>query len=236
MSSIDINFDVYSDTPKGKDPDSFSSTLRNYHKLLWSKSLPNKKKFYLDIDIPKLLHHQSKVGEFFLSSDSIGHTYSRVKKMSHIIKEIKPEEINHFFSICSTIGAYIIFPAKRIDKKMTINGARGVNHKIQDRFDFTLECIRRFYLNQQSPLTDVMERNSNFFNLFNNFKGYVDFFLLQDLVEKDYVRIKFWDNFDNFETAPLPKNKEEYLSYMSKLLEFIQARNQRILNSTTNGE
>ena len=59
---------------------------------------------------------------------------------------------------------------------------------------------------------------------------------LQDLVEKDYVRIKFWDNFDNFETAPLPKNKEEYLSYMSKLLEFIQARNQRILNSTTNGE
>ena len=121
MSSIDINFDVYSDTPKGKDPDSFSSTLRNYHKLLWSKSLPNKKKFYLDIDIPKLLHHQSKVGEFFLSSDSIGHTGSRVKKMSHIIKEIKPEEINHFFSICSTIGAYIIFPAKRIDKKMTIS-------------------------------------------------------------------------------------------------------------------
>ena len=88
MSSIDINFDVYSDTPEGKDPDSFSSTLRDYHKLLWSKSLPNKKKFYLDIDIPKLLHHQSKVGEFFLSSDSIGHTYSRVKKMSHIIKEI----------------------------------------------------------------------------------------------------------------------------------------------------
>ena len=48
MSSIDINFDVYSDTPLGKDPDSYSPTLRYYHKILWSKSLPNKQTFNLD--------------------------------------------------------------------------------------------------------------------------------------------------------------------------------------------
>ena len=229
MNNIDINFDVYSDTPEGKDPDSCSSTLRNYHKFLWSKRLPNKEEFCLNLDTPKLLHHKSALGEFFLSSDSIGHTYSRVKKMSHIIDEISYEEINDFFSICSTIGAYIIFPAKRINNKMTINGARGVNHKIQDRFDLTLECIRRHYSNQQSPLTDVLERNNNFFQLFSYFKGYVNYFLLQDLVEKDYVAIKFWSNFDNFETAPLPKDKDEYLSYKSELLGFVQARNQRIL-------
>jgi len=150
--------------------------------------------------------------------------------MSHIIDEISQTEIDSFFSICSTIGGYIIFPAKRINNKMTINGARGVNHKIQDRFDFTLECIRRLYLNQQSPLTDVLERNANFFEVFVDFKGYVDFFLLQDLVERDYSQIKFWSNFDNFETAPLPKNKEEYLSYISELLDFVKARNQRILS------
>ena len=153
--------------------------------------------------------------------------------MSHIVHEISYEEIDIFFSICSTIGAYIIFPAKRINNKMTINGARGVNHKIQDRFDFTLECIRRFYLNQQSPLTDVLERNANFFKLFSDFKGYVDYFLLQDLVERDYAAIKFWSNFDNFETAPLPKDKDEYLSYKSRLIDFVQARNRRILNSVT---
>jgi len=151
--------------------------------------------------------------------------------MSHIIDEISQTEIDSFFSICSTIGAYIIFPAKRINNKMTINGARGVNHKIQDRFDLTLECIRRLYLNQQSPLTDVLERNINFFKLFLDFKGYVDFFLLQDLVARDYLGIKFWSNFDNFETAPLPKDKDEYLSYKSKLQDFVQARNQRILNT-----
>ena len=232
QKTIDINFDVYSDTPEGKDPDSFSPTLRKYHKILWSKSLPNNKEFNLNLDTPKLLHHKSALGEFFLSSDSIGHTYTRVKKMSHIIDELSNEEINSFFSTCSTIGAYIIFPAKRVNNKMTINGARGVNHKIQDRFDLTLECIRRFYVNEKSPLTDALERNANFFELFSDFKGYTDYFLLQDLVERDYMTIKFWGIFDNFETAPLPANKEEYLSYMNKLVSFVKARNQRILNST----
>ena len=230
MKSIDINFDVYSDTPKGKDPDAFSLKLRQYHQILWSKPLPNNEEFYLDLDIPKLLHHKSSLGEFYLSSDSIGHTYSKVKKMSHIINEVSQAEIDSFFSICSTIGAYIIFPAKRIENKMTINGARGVNHKIQDRFDLTLECIRRLYLNQQSPLTQVLERNANFFELFSDFRGYADFFLLQDMLENDCETIKFWSNFDNFETTPLPKDIDEYLSYKSKLIDFVQARNQRIEN------
>ena len=38
---IDTNFLVDSDTPSGKDPDKYSPTLRRYHKLLWSKPLPN---------------------------------------------------------------------------------------------------------------------------------------------------------------------------------------------------
>ena len=31
MNGIDIHFDVYSDTPKGKDPDINSPTLRKFH-------------------------------------------------------------------------------------------------------------------------------------------------------------------------------------------------------------
>jgi hypothetical protein len=37
---IDITFNVYTDA-NGGDPDSTSPTLRSYHKLLWSKPLPN---------------------------------------------------------------------------------------------------------------------------------------------------------------------------------------------------
>ena len=43
--TIDISFNVFSDTPEGKDPDSFSATLRKYHHILWSKQLPNGKEF-----------------------------------------------------------------------------------------------------------------------------------------------------------------------------------------------
>lgn len=232
MTFVDINFDFYSDTPKGKDPDSYSATLRKYHQILWNKPLPNGLRFDLDDNTPRLLHHKSELGEFLLSSDSIGHTYSKVKSLLHIVAQIPSEEINSFFSICSTIGAYIIFPAKKIDNKMTINSSRGLNRSIKDRFDLTLECIRRFYINESSPLSDTFQRYSSFFSLFQDFRGYKDFFLLQDLVEENDLSIKFFLPFDSFDQPPLPSNVEEYQFYKKHLIDFVRARNQRMLNST----
>ena len=43
---IDITFNVYTDA-NGGDPDSTSPTLRSYHKMLWSKKLPNGENFEL---------------------------------------------------------------------------------------------------------------------------------------------------------------------------------------------
>ena len=234
MTIIDTNFDVYSDTPKGRDPDSYSATLRKYHQILWSKPLPNGVMFDLEDNTPRLLQHKSELGEFLLSSDSIGHTYSKIKSMSPIVDQIPSEEIKAFFTVCSTVGAYIIFPAKKIDNKMTINGSRGLNRSIKDRFDLTLECIRRFYINKESPLTETFQRYASFFNLFHDFGGYVDFFLLQDLVDDGYS-VKFFLPFESFNQPPLPKNVEQYRSYKKHLIEFVSARNQRILNSTATG-
>ena len=236
MRLVDINFDVFSDTPKGKDPDSHSPTLRRYHQILWSKPLPKGSRLDLDLDTPRLLHHKSELGEFFLSSDGIGHTYKNVKKMTHIIERIPPEEINSFFSLCTTIGGFIIFPSKKIDNKMTINGARGINHKIQDRFDLTLECIRRFYLNENSPLSDPLERYSQFFHLFDDFRGYVDFFLLQDLVQENHSAVKFWHSFNGFDNSPMPNSVEEYQAYKKNVIDFLKGRNKRIssISQTTN--
>ena len=73
---IDTNYDVYSDTPKGRDPDSHSPTLRKYHQLLWSKELPSGNIFKLTDKVPRKLHHNSDLGEFLISSDSIGHNTS----------------------------------------------------------------------------------------------------------------------------------------------------------------
>jgi len=230
---IDINFNFYSDTPQGKDPDSYSPTLRNYHKILWNKALPNGSKFEIDDKTPMRLHHKSELGEFFLSSDSIAHTYSNIKSTTHIIKNIDNDEIDKFFSLCSTIGGYIIYPSERINNQMTINGARGVNKKIRDRFDLTLECIRRHYKNEDNPLSDALKRYSSFFNLFNDFQGYIDFFLLQDLVTNNYSSIKYLIPFEGFENSPLPNDIDEYRLYKENLTNFVLARSQRIKNYLT---
>ena len=227
---INIEFDVYSDTPKGRDPDSYSPTLRNYHKRLWSKQLPSGKMFKLTDKYPKKLYHNSDLGEFLISSDSIGNTYKNTNLMSDIVKKVSPHKMNNFFSLCSTIGAYIVFPANKINNKMTINGSRGLNRNIRDRFDLTLECIRLYYRKEESPLANTFERYASYFKLFENFKGYVDFFLLQDMVNEDYSSINYWIPFSKFGLDPLPKNIDEYNFYMGKLSKFIISRNKRIRN------
>ena len=227
---LDINFNFYSDTPNGKDPDSYSNTLRKYHQFLWSKPLPNGSIFNLDINKPKVLHHKSNLGEFVLSSDSLAHDYSKWKSTAKIIEKIPKQEIEKFFNLGCTIGGYIIFPSNRIDNQMTINGSRGINKKIKDRFDLTLECIRRFYLNETSPLGETLNRYKNFFKLFNNFKGYVDFFLLQDLVVKNYSTVNFFLPFNNFQDSPVPTDIEEYKFYRKNMTQFIHNRGKRIKN------
>ena len=231
---IDVNFNFYLDTPKGKDPDSYSDTLRRYHKLLWNKPLPNGTVFELDLKTPKILHHKSQLGEFYLSSDSLAHDYSKWKSTEHIIKKIPKTEIENFFNLGCTIGGYTIFPSNRVDKQMTINGSRGINKKIKDRFDLTLECIRRFYLNENSPLLETLSRYKDFFKLFDDFKGYVDFFLFQDLVQSNYSSINYFLPSNNFNNSPIPNDIQEYKVYRKNMTEFINKRSKRIFEYSKN--
>jgi hypothetical protein len=231
---IDVNFNFYLDTPKGKDPDSYSDTLRRYHKLLWNKPLPNGSVFNLDLKTPKILHHKSQLGEFYLSSDSLAHDYSKWKSIEHIIKKIPKIEIENFFNLGCTIGGYTIFPSNRIDNQMTINGSRGINNKIKDRFDLTLECIRRFYLNEDSPLLETLNRYRDFFKLFDDFKGYVDFFLFQDLVQSNYSSINYFLPSNNFNNSPIPNDIQEYKVYRKNITEFINKRSKRIFEYSKN--
>ncbi len=229
QKNIDITFDFQSDTPPGKDPDALSPTLRRYHKLLWSKALPNGKIFELSDSTPKVyLHHKSEMGEFFLSSDTVIPSF---RKVPHINTQIPAEELKAFNSIGYTIGGMMIFPANRIGGKMAINGARGFHPRIKDRFDLTVECIRRHYQNELSPLSDVLARYADFFRLFGDFRGYIEFFLLQDLVTEDYCAVRFCAPFSDFNTPPVPGNMDAYLAYKKLSIEFIEARNLRIFES-----
>lgn len=225
---IDANFDMRSDA-NGRDPDESSKTLRRYHQLLWSKPLPNGALFELSTATPSVyLHHMSELGQFWLSSDTVIRTFKGVLRMDPIISQIPEAEREEFSRLGYTIGAMMVFPGNRIDGKWTINQARGMSPKLEDRFDLTLECIRRHYIGEDSPLSDVLKRYAEFFALFDDFRGYVDFFLLQDLVTDDYSGIRFFAPFNNFVSSPFPQSVAEYERYRALTIDFVTARNERI--------
>ena len=227
--TIDVTFDFRSDTPPGRDPDTFSPTLRTYHQLLWSKPLPSGAPFALDATPPPYyFRHASELGEFLLSSDAVVPTFSRARELADIFPQIPQGETDAFNRLGYTIGGMMVFPANTVGRKMTINGARGFHPRIRDRFDLTVECIRRHYVDKSSPLNEALARYADFFRLFGDFAGYVDFFLLQDLVDEVTCRVKFFTPFEDFAVSPLPRFLSAYLAYRTQAMEFLDARNRRI--------
>ena len=139
-SDIDVTFDFRRDTPEGRDPDTHSKTLRRFHKLLWSKRLPCGEFFELDdATAGCYLYHHSTVGEFWLTSDSVIPTFNWHPQIKNLVSV---EELEAFNAVGYTIGGMMVFPGEQIDRKWTINQARGCTRHIRDRFDLTVECIR----------------------------------------------------------------------------------------------
>jgi len=148
--------------------------------------------------------------------------------MKHITGLFPEEENEAFRTIGYTIGGMMIFPANRVDGKHTINVMRGFTRQIADRFDLTLECIRRHYLGQSSPLGETLLRYRDFFALFDDFSGYVDFFVLQDLVADDRSTVNFFMPFDDFNSPSTPKDRDAYEEYRRRSIGFVEVRNRRI--------
>lgn len=239
---IDVNFDFTTDTPNfwddfwkdeilggfGNDPDAMSKTLQKYHAFLWSKPLPNGKNMSLKMGDS---YTYLTWNEFRFGSDSIlaSFRYIRYRKMLEEVSKVLPDYrkfIEDFIHKSYTIGGTIIFP-----KDNSINRARGCNAYIKDRWDLTLECIRRYYKNEGSPLFDTLRKNKEFFDLFVDFKGYVDFFYLQDCVSKDYNSVNFWIGDENMSKNPMPQSVDEYLLWIDRQLNFVAKRNKRIEKS-----
>jgi hypothetical protein len=156
-------------------------------------------------------------------------TFAHHAGMKKTIDQIPEVERLEFSRIGLSIGGLMFFSMGRVDRKYNINQARGTHPCISDRFDLTLECIRRYYKgNQWSPLQAVMNRYDFFFELSGDFESYVDFFLLQDLVTDDYSAVKFFVPFNDFAGSPLPAGVKEYASYRERTLVFLHGRNLRI--------
>ena len=242
MKGIDVSINMADVTPhywdgywddamgrSSKDPDCECALLQDYHYKLWSKKLPNG-------DILNLKKGYGKNyltwDNFRFGSDSIivSFRYDKYKEMIYEVMKAVPsykDFIENYLNISNTIGGFIIFPKQ----KGGINQVRGCNYQIRDRFDLTLECIRRYYIGEKSPLSTVLEKNKDFFGLFVDFKGYVDFFFLQDLVCDNYNKVIFWLGDGDMNQSPFPKTVNEYLIFIEKELKFVQKRNNRIKRS-----
>ena len=236
---IDVDFDFTLDTPHYwdgfwddgvlgggcNDPDSASKTLQAYHQYLWSKRLPNGEEIIL---VQGNRRNYLTWKNFRFGSDSIltSFRYIRYRKLLEEVSQKLPNYqgfIEEFIHKTYTIGGSIIFP-----KDNSINRTRGVNPYIKDRWDLTLECIRKYYKNEDSPLYKTLLENKDFFDLFIDFKGYVDFFYLQDCVSEDYRSVIFWIGDGDLSKNPLPKTVDEYLMWIEKQLDFVSKRNGRI--------
>ena len=88
-------------------------------------------------------------------------------------------------------------------------------------------------MSASSPLYEVLCGDGRFFDLFGDFRGYVEFFLLQDLVSEDYFAVRFWDGWKDFSDNPIPQTVEGYLEFLKREVGFVGRRNGRIDNIRT---
>lgn len=219
---IDIRFDVRNDS-HGKDPDAVSETLKSYHQLLWSKPLPNGQ--ILELETGKGFY--LRWDDMYFGSDSIivSFMHAGYKHRQMIMDSIPnfDEYREDYLKKAYTIAGSIIFPQVR----WSMNQARGCSRKISDRWDLTLECIRRLYSGESSPLDTALQKSKGFFELFVDFKGYVDFFLLQDCVDENY-NVNLWLNTPLWITDPMPESVESYMNWINKELTFVAKRSERM--------
>lgn len=241
LHDIDVSFDFTSDTPNfwkgfwdrkdglgagGADPDAKSQTMRDYHQFLWSKPLPNGEVMELEQSSKYYMRYK----DLYFGSDSITATfrYYRNRELLDKVAQVVPDYkafVENYLHELYQIGGEMLLPSF----SWCLNQARGCSRRICDRWDLTLECIKRYYEGTQSPLTKCLEKPANrqFFSLFVDFRGFVDFFFLQDLVDEDY-NVKFWYDTPLFQVDPMPDNVEDYLHFVQTQLTFVKDRNRRI--------
>ena len=237
---IDPDLDFASYYRRGGDPDRDCERLYLWHQALCSRPVEGVGPFEIEVTYGsgyELRLATAGGATFRLASDGIIHTWSTPGWTSRFTPELVAEigrDVDDFFRIASTIGGYVVFPRNSDGQSgATINQARGVHPQIADRFDLTLECIRRHYLDpsMESPLAERLTHYRDFFVLFGDFDTYVRFFLLDDLLTPDRKGVRSLMTggvvtdflVPAYATMPL-----EYATYRTNSIEFVRARNDRI--------
>ena len=194
------------------------------HCELWSRELPCGRR----MELKDAGTYMEWDGRRF-SSDSIAASFRYVRNRE-LLEEVAASMDDYrgfvmsFLHSTYTIGGMMIFPRRNGG----MNQTRGSMPCISDRWDLTLECIRRHYAGEENPLEECMCQDQWFYDLFVDFRGFVEFFLLQDCVTRDHREVRICGDWSGFDDDPMPKGVEEYLDWINGQLEFVRKRNELI--------
>ena len=120
MDELDRFFCFYDDPDYIKDADRDSSLLRRWHRVLWSKELPNGGRAEWLTDPRSIeITHAAPHGLVRVSSDTIATTHSRY--LPKLWAELAPDEQLRYERAFYTIGGFLIFPIHA----ESINQVRG---------------------------------------------------------------------------------------------------------------
>lgn len=230
-----------------KDPDAHSARLRTYHMGLWSgRPLRGEESRALRLKPWETGLLDTELGPFFdrdeclyLKSDRALPSWWSWDATADLRRDAALESRIHTANpVLDNMGGIIMWPGRRISGGQSLNQARGFSQKwrIADRLDLTVECIRLAYEDRfesdVNPLGRALERYWSFFKLFGDFQGYIQFWLLEDLLDDSQERVHFFledvNHYDFTSGRPLPTTVAEYDRYLGNAQEFVRKRNQRM--------
>lgn len=212
--------------------DRYSPTLRRYHQRLWSRPLPNGTAFDLDASGDPANAYLVTQDGVVLASDSLINSMTHWRRLQSALTSIPESEQRVFRRRASSIAATGLWPQRIGEAGHSINQARGVHRQVADRLDLTVECVRRHYAGQDSPLAAVMENASDFFALWPGWRSWVQWWLLDDLVDEE-GQLKWLLPFTDFGNEEAwPTTPAAWRSYRDRCLDFIDGRAARILELT----
>lgn len=225
---FDPDFCFYDEEGYERDADAESLQLRLFHARLWSKDASEGPLMFMPDQGARTLTCTLADGTTLrVSSDTIATSHSGYTEMRPLHAGLPGDYRNDIERKFYRMAGFIVFPVH----PQSLNQLRG--WRLRDRFDLTLECIRRHYTGEAHPLADVMTQGAKFFGLFGSghtgFVRYVEFFHLQGLVADGSVR---W--FDGSSTTPdldaarLPATTDNYRAYLDNVAEFTDDRTDRI--------
>lgn len=192
---FDRNQNLKAGLSEAQDPADFSAKLAQYQILLYTKPLPSGGFLKLRANKFNQVEAELPSGEsILLTSMPLIHQACFEADNHELLSKLPQSQVDIMLRTLVTSGNYMLIPAQ------PLNGYRlddfRKNPRIGNRIDLYLECVRRQYAGEPSPLDDILNPFKPWFELFLSFKQFVEFFYLGNLYDPKLKKIHFFKTFD----------------------------------------